>query len=46
MGSDGIVRGRHTMDRDLAQAEGFAISLERAGGVDSPTASAIYLLPR
>ncbi len=45
IGADGVVRGRHTMARALAGVEGFAISLEPAGGVDSPTGP-IYLLPQ
>jgi len=41
-GPDGTLRGRHTLARDLAAVEGFALSLENAGGVDAP-AGPVYL---
>jgi hypothetical protein len=41
-GPDGTLRGRHTLTRDLAPVEGFALSLETAGGVDAP-AGPVYL---
>jgi len=41
-GADGVLRGRHTLARDLAPVEGFALSLETAGGVDA-SAGPVYL---
>ncbi len=41
-GADGVVRGRHTLSRDLAPVEGFALSLENAGVVPAP-AGPVYL---
>lgn len=35
--ADGQLRGRHTLARDPAGVEGFALSLENAGGVDAPS---------
>jgi len=44
-GPDGALRGRHTLKRDLAPVEGFMISLETAGGVDSPAGPVFLTRP-
>ena len=44
-GADGILRGRHTLARDLASVEGFALSLENAGGVDAPAGPLVLTRP-
>jgi hypothetical protein len=40
----GCLAGKHRVSEDLKGADGFAITLEPAGGADSPTGP-IYLLP-
>lgn len=37
VGSDGTLRGRHSMGRDLSGVEGFSLTLESAGGVQVPS---------
>lgn len=44
-GADGVLRGRHTLARDLSTAEGFALSLESAGGVDAPAGTVVLTRP-
>lgn len=44
-GPDGTLRGRHTLARDLAPVEGFALSLETAGGVDAPAGPVFLTRP-
>ena len=45
IGSDGTLRGRHTLARDLAGVEGFSLSLETAGGVDAPAGPVFLTRP-
>lgn len=45
LGPDGTLRGRHSLGRDLAGAEGFALSLETAGGVDAPAGPVFLTRP-
>ena len=44
-GPDGVLRGRHTYSRDLGSVEGFALSLEAAGGVDAPVGPMYLVRP-
>ena len=45
LGSDGTLRGRHSMGRDLAGVEGFSLSLENAGGVQVPAGPVFLTRP-
>jgi hypothetical protein len=44
-GADGTLRGRHTLSRDLGAVEGFALSLEPAGGSASPSGPVFLTRP-
>lgn len=44
-GPDGALRGRHTLKRDLGSVEGFALSLESAGGADAPAGPVFLTRP-
>jgi len=45
LGSDGTLRGRHTLSRPLSGVEGFVLSLENAGGSDAPAGPVFLTRP-
>jgi hypothetical protein len=45
VGQDGALRGRHSFARDIAAVEGFALTLENAGGVDAPSGPVFLMRP-